>query len=81
LPLGIQADVQGHELQTLLDIRPSPLLNIIRRSVNEWQLDRPAATKTECEQWLKEQWEGSGREEWEAQVPKVDKLKAEKRKR
>jgi tRNA nucleotidyltransferase (CCA-adding enzyme) len=73
--------LQGHELQTLLEIRPSPLFNVIRKAVNEWQLDHPSATKADCEGWLKEQWQGTGRQEWEAQIPKVDKPKAEKRKR
>jgi tRNA nucleotidyltransferase (CCA-adding enzyme) len=74
------ADCQGHEIQSLLDIRPSPLFNVIRRAVNEWQLEHPEATKADAEAWLKEQWEGSGRADWEAQVPS-DKPKAEKRKR
>lgn len=57
------------------------MMNIIRRAVNEWQLDHPAQTKADCESWLKGQWEGSGRAAWEAQVPVAGKNKAEKRKR
>lgn len=56
-------------------------MNIIRQAVNEWQLDNPAADKSQCEQWLRERWAGAGRVEWEAKCPKVDKSKAEKRKR
>lgn len=56
-------------------------MNIIRQAVNEWQLDHPSASKNECEEWLRERWAGTGRAEWEAKCPKVDKSKAEKRKR
>ena len=65
----------------MLDIRPSPLFNVSRRAVTEWQLDHPEAAKADAEGWLKEQWEGSGRGDWEAHVPSSDKPKAEKRKR
>jgi hypothetical protein len=68
-------------LQTLLGIKPSPLFNVIRRSINEWQLDNASASKADCEIWLKERWQGSGRAEWEAEVVKVEVPKAEKRKR
>jgi tRNA nucleotidyltransferase (CCA-adding enzyme) len=56
-------------------------MNVIRRAVNEWQLGHPGQSKAECEEWLRDQWQGSGRAEWEAQVPVTDKPKAEKRKR
>jgi len=64
-----------------LNIHPSPLFNVIRRAVNEWQLSQPNATQADCEEWLKERWQGGGRAAWEAQVPNSDKPKAEKRKR
>jgi tRNA nucleotidyltransferase (CCA-adding enzyme) len=57
------------------------MMNIIRRAVNEWQLDHPTGSKADCETWLKEQWAGSGRAVWQAQLPVVDKTKLEKRKR
>ncbi|WWD15947.1 hypothetical protein CI109_100371 [Kwoniella shandongensis] len=79
------ADVQGTEMQSLLSIKPSPLLNTIRQAINVWQLDHPEGTKEECEGWLKNQWEGEGRAEWETvSLPmraKVEKVKGEKRKR
>lgn len=56
-------------------------MNVIRRAVNEWQLSHPGHGKEECEAWLRRKWQGSGRAVWEAQVPVVDKPKAEKRKR
>jgi hypothetical protein len=57
------------------------MMNIIRRAVNEWQLDHPTRSKEDCETWLRAEWQGSGRAVWESQVPVMDKSKAEKRKR
>nr|XP_031862773.1 uncharacterized protein CI109_001785 [Kwoniella shandongensis]KAA5529845.1 hypothetical protein CI109_001785 [Kwoniella shandongensis] len=77
--------LNGTEMQSLLSIKPSPLLNTIRQAINVWQLDHPEGTKEECEGWLKNQWEGEGRAEWETvSLPmraKVEKVKGEKRKR
>lgn len=49
--------------------------------MNAWQLDNPDATKAECEGWIKNRWNGEGRVEWESQCPRMEKGKAEKRKR
>lgn len=71
---------QGKSLQSLLAIKPSPLLMVILRAVNVWRLDHPSGTKEECEAWVKDMWEGHGRQEWEKAVPPiVPKGKAKER--
>ncbi|WVQ78298.1 hypothetical protein IAT38_000383 [Cryptococcus sp. DSM 104549] len=81
--------LNGNEIQDILSLRPSRLLMIIREAINIWQLDHPEGTKEECVVWLKQQWDGAGKSEWEAmaQPPnnapasKKAGLKGEKRKR
>ncbi|WVW83021.1 hypothetical protein I302_105037 [Kwoniella bestiolae CBS 10118] len=73
--------LNGTELQKLLSISPSPLLQTIRQALNIWQLDHPQGTKEECEVWLKEMWEGQGRAEWEKNSQPKKIVKGEKRKR
>jgi tRNA nucleotidyltransferase (CCA-adding enzyme) len=70
-------------LKSLLDIGPSPLIQVIIRAINVWQLDHPGASKSDCEDWLLKTWRGSGRAEWESQAPSKGpvKDKGEKRKR
>jgi tRNA nucleotidyltransferase (CCA-adding enzyme) len=86
------AFLQGKEAETLLELRPGPIVGVIRAAVNAWQLDHPDATVDECAAWLKGMWEGQGRVEWEAALPPVQvkgkqskskqkDAKAEKRKR
>jgi hypothetical protein len=68
--------LQGKEIGTLLELRPGPIVGVIRAAVNA----------------LKGRWEGQGRAEWEAALPPVQMkgkqskakqkdAKAEKRKR
>jgi tRNA nucleotidyltransferase (CCA-adding enzyme) len=73
---------QGRKLQQLLSIRPGPLLAVLAREINSWQLDHPGATADDCEAWVLEMWNGPGRMQWEAAVPPpvVKTGKAEKRK-
>ncbi|WWC61070.1 uncharacterized protein I303_103648 [Kwoniella dejecticola CBS 10117] len=73
--------INGTELQALLSITPSPLLQTIRQALNIWQLDHPEGNKEECEVWLKQQWEGQGRAEWESRSQPKKPVKGEKRKR
>ncbi|WWD01331.1 hypothetical protein V866_008274 [Kwoniella sp. B9012] len=73
--------LNGTELQQLLSISPSPLLQTIRQALNVWQLDHPEGTKEECEVWLKGMWEGEGRAEWEKNSQPKKIVKGEKRKR
>jgi len=60
------ADLQGKELQSLLNIKPSRLLAVILDAINIWQLDHPEARKEQCISWVKETWGGERRTEWEA---------------
>jgi hypothetical protein len=67
------------QIQHLLDIKPSRILELILREVVVWQLEHPLGTETECAEWLSEEWQTS-RGKWEAAVPqnvKVDKRKRE----
>ncbi|WWC69407.1 uncharacterized protein I206_103346 [Kwoniella pini CBS 10737] len=73
--------LNGTELQQLLSISPSPLLQTIRQALNVWQLDHPEGSKEECEAWLQHQWNGEGRAEWESKSQTKKIVKGEKRKR
>ncbi|WVQ98759.1 hypothetical protein IAU59_005890 [Kwoniella sp. CBS 9459] len=74
--------INGTEMQQLLSIRPSPLFQTIRQALNAWQLDHPECGKEDAEAWLKQMWEGQGREEWEANSSTArGGVKGEKRKR
>ncbi|OCF35478.1 tRNA adenylyltransferase [Kwoniella heveanensis CBS 569] len=73
--------INGTEMQQLLSIRPSPLFQTIRQALNAWQLDHPESGKEDAEVWLKQMWEGEGREEWEANCQPKGGVKGEKRKR
>ncbi|WVF72182.1 hypothetical protein IAT40_006994 [Kwoniella sp. CBS 6097] len=73
--------INGTEMQQLLSIRPSPLFQTIRQALNAWQLDHPEYGKEDAEAWLKQMWEGQGREEWEANSQTKGGVKGEKRKR
>ena len=64
-------------MQTLLNIKPSPVLSSILATVNTWQLDNPQGSREECEVWLKAKWDGG---EWEEEIAAFN-AKRDKRKR
>ncbi|EIW69458.1 hypothetical protein TREMEDRAFT_68702 [Tremella mesenterica DSM 1558] len=67
--------LNGNEVQTLLNIRPSPTIQAVRVDMNKWQLDNPGATKRECEEWLLRMWASEQREKWEVKSPPAGKRK------
>ncbi|ODO11612.1 hypothetical protein I350_00394 [Cryptococcus amylolentus CBS 6273] len=71
LPAAIDQPLllNGNDVQSLLSISPGPLITVIRQSLNLWQLDHPEATRDQAEEWLKSQWEGQQRVEWEKLAP------------
>lgn len=73
---------QGKQLQALLNLKPSQLIQVILQAVNVWLLDNPQATQADCEAWVRSMWEGEGKTYWESLVPApVVKEKAEKQKK
>jgi tRNA nucleotidyltransferase (CCA-adding enzyme) len=70
---------KGKSILPLLQIKPSPVLQVILHAVRVCQLDHPHATKDEVEAWVKGQWESEKRAEWEASAPQAV-VKGKKRK-
>ncbi|ORX39900.1 putative tRNA adenylyltransferase [Kockovaella imperatae] len=64
--IGRRPLLDGKRIQEVLSLKPGPILQIITENVVAWQLDHPGSTQTECEEWLRESWEGRKRVEWEA---------------
>jgi hypothetical protein len=65
-----------------LQIKPSPVLQVILHHIRVFQLDHPQATKADVEGWVKEQWEDEAtRAKWEGMAPQpVVSAKNKKRK-
>lgn len=61
--------INGYDVQQILGIPPSKLIQVISRDLNEWQLDHPALGRDECERWLREGWSSELGDRWRAEAP------------